>query len=143
MSPERDENSLPDPLVDELSAIYRADVRSTPQIDRGILNRARAQLAGRRRWLLLRRSGVVAAAVAIVAFATVPVLTDRARLAQLTGDVNGDGILDIRDALALARRVEQNTARPLDDINGDKIVDQRDVDALAMLAVRLDGEPVR
>ena len=43
----------------------------------------------------------------------------------------------MRDALALAQRVEHGAAQPADDQNKDGLVDRADVDAVATLAVSL------
>jgi hypothetical protein len=61
------------------------------------------------------------------------------------GDANGDGRVDIRDALALARRIESGTVLPTtrDDVNGDRVIDRKDVDAIAIMAVSLSAEVVR
>jgi hypothetical protein len=55
-------------------------------------------------------------------------------------DINGDGKVDILDALALARSLRDQAAPSSDlrlDRTGDGLVDERDVDAIARTAVRL------
>lgn len=52
-------------------------------------------------------------------------------------DLNGDGIVDIMDAFALARRIEAGETGP--DLNGDGRIDQQDVEIIATRAVRLNG----
>jgi hypothetical protein len=142
-----DSEDLPEPLAADLSRLYRADVPASPQIDQAILNRARAHLAGRKRLLLLRRIAGAAAAVILIAAVLIPTLsrTDKGMTikAEARGDINVDGTIDVRDALALARRVEENRTKPINDFTGDKVVDRRDVDAVAMLAVRLDAGVMR
>lgn len=60
--------------------------------------------------------------------------------AALTGDVNGDGSVDIIDALVLARRLASDgEAAAQWDLNGDRRVDRGDVEQIAMLAVSLRG----
>lgn len=146
MSHERDQfDDLPDPLTDDLVRLYRVDLQPSPAADQMLLNRARAHFAGRNRTLLLRRVAGAAAAVILVAAVLIPTLrrTDHGIAIvrqEARGDVNFDGAVDIRDALALARRIEEKRTKPIDDFNGDKIVDRRDVDALAMMAVRLDSK---
>lgn len=63
-------------------------------------------------------------------------------------DLNGDGKVDILDALALARAIRAGTAIPalddrlaLVDLDSNGRLDQRDVDAIAMLAVSLTPTP--
>ena len=53
-------------------------------------------------------------------------------------DVNGDGRVDILDALALSRQIDRGAAGRF-DINGDGRVDQQDVQAVAAHAVKLEG----
>src|SRR5437763_3240708 len=100
---------LPDPLIAEFSRLYRAEPAVPPEVDRAILNRARAHLAGRGRLrLLLRTAGAAAAVAAVVAMVVLLHFGQRpgAPLAAVAGDVNGDGVVDIRDAMLLARRLE-------------------------------------
>jgi hypothetical protein len=150
MAHDPDDPRLPDPLRSDLSDLYRADVSSSPPIDQAVLNRARAHLAGRKRLLLLRRVAGAAAAVLLIAAVTIPLLnrTDRhsrPHVAQRAGDVNADGVVDVRDALLVARGIDakQTGWSSIADVNGDKTVDRRDVDAIAEIAVRLDQGVVR
>jgi hypothetical protein len=54
------------------------------------------------------------------------------------GDVNGDGVVNMVDALALARHVRAgDRAEKGWDVNGDGVVDARDADAVAVAAVSL------
>lgn len=53
-------------------------------------------------------------------------------------DINGDGRVDILDALALSRQIDRGTAGRF-DLNGDGRVDQQDVQAVAAHAVSLEG----
>jgi hypothetical protein len=64
---------------------------------------------------------------------------------QRDGDADGNDTVDIRDALALARKVEAGNATwtRWEDLNRDKVVDRKDVDAIAMMAVSLNAEAVR
>jgi hypothetical protein len=99
----------------------------------------------RARWLV-RTAAVGAAAASIVLvvwFArsgAPPVETAGPEVAGVREDINGDGRIDVRDALLLAQRIEATPQPKRDwDINGDGAVDRRDVDTVAMAAVRLDG----
>ena len=147
---EQDDLRLPKNLTSELWWRYRSEIQLPPEVDRAILNCARAQMMRRSRlrdWRPLLRVGWAAAAAIILLALLTPAIYQhfhpRPQVAVETraiGDVNGDGIVDVRDALALAKKVEARTASftRFDDVNGDKVVDQKDVDAVAMLAVRVD-----
>jgi len=135
-------DDFPDALAADLGRLYRADVTASPAVDQAILNRARAHVAGRKRTLLLRRVAGAAAAVILITAAVIPTISrnrpPRAPVArQLIYDLNADGAVDIRDALALQRSIDAGRAGA-HDMNGDGVVDKRDVDAIAMIAVRLD-----
>ena len=52
-------------------------------------------------------------------------------------DINHDGLVDVLDALAVARGVKAGHPVEAWDVNGDGVVDQRDVDAIAVQAVRV------
>ena len=54
-------------------------------------------------------------------------------------DVDQNGRVDILDAFALARRIQQGAAGGF-DLNGDGVVDKLDVDFVAAQAVRLRRE---
>jgi hypothetical protein len=72
--------------------------------------------------------------------------TDRGMLQvhrESSGDINVDGVVDIRDALLLARRIEQKQTRPINDYNRDGVVDGRDVDAIALMAVKIEKGAAR
>ncbi len=59
-------------------------------------------------------------------------------------DVDGNGRVDIRDALRLARRLERGEpTEPVWDVNGDGTIDRTDVDAVAKAAVRLDSRVIQ
>lgn len=63
----------------------------------------------------------------------------------LPGDVNGDHVVDILDALALARAIRDNAASPflvtVADLNHDGLLDRADIDAIASSAVSLAAHP--
>jgi hypothetical protein len=87
-----------------------------------------------------RRLALVgAAAVVIVAVGALLFSGGRAPLMAKSGDLNGDGVVDMLDAFALARELEADAAsRPQHDLNGDGVVDGRDVQILAARAVNLE-----
>ena len=80
-----------------------------------------------------------AAAVVIVAVGALLFSGGRAPLMAKSGDLNGDGVVDMLDAFALARELEAGAAsHPQLDLNGDGVVDERDVQILAARAVSLE-----
>lgn len=96
---------------------------------------------GRRRWL--RWSMPAAAAVAASVglwIALAPVATAPLTPGGLAGDVNRDGIVDIVDAMLLARALEGRGAlEPSWDLSGDGMVDGSDVERIARQVVRIGG----
>ncbi len=62
-------------------------------------------------------------------------------IARLPGDLTGDGVVDILDALALARAIRDDAVTPamtaLADLNHDGVLDRDDIDAIARSAVSL------
>ena len=139
MNHDADDPQLPGSLKSELFRLYRVDVRASAEVDRGVLNRARAHLARRGRLRLF--IGIAGAAVAVIVVVTAIIVQHRpARyIAAANGDVNGDGVVDIRDALLLARKLDGGKVSGI-DVNHDGVTDRRDVDAIAMLAVRIPPE---
>ena len=92
-------------------------------------------LLGGRRWATLG-----AAAVAIVAAGALVWLGGHTRLTARNEDLNGDGVVDMLDAFALARELQQGQSpRPQLDLNGDGVIDDRDVQILANRAVSLES----
>jgi len=87
-----------------------------------------------------RRFAPLTAVVATIVAAGVLVwLTVHPRAAVRPEDLNADGRVDMLDAFALARELQQgSTPRPQLDLNGDGVVDNRDVQVLAARAVRLE-----
>ena len=137
---------LPGPLRAELSRLYAVDASAGPAVDQKILSHARAALAGRRRLRLWLEVAAVAAMILLVIGIVLPMLTRTDRgyraTAQQIADVNGDGVVDIRDALRLARKLESGTVSGR-DVNRDGVTDGRDVDAIATMAVRLNAGATR
>jgi hypothetical protein len=63
-----------------------------------------------------------------------------AAVAAMAKDINGDGVVDILDALALHRLLEQGGVHGGRwDFTGDGNIDQRDVDLVAAAAVSLSS----
>lgn len=145
---------LPAGLASDLRALYRTPVPARAGADEAILAlaRERAAMASRQSRSVVRIGRWVAAAAAVVvggAFLAVHLAHPNSPTA-LAGDVNGDGRVDILDALVLARDVRVVAAngqapaarRPRPsfekyDLNHDGTIDERDVDLIAVQAVRL------
>jgi hypothetical protein len=124
-------------LQRDLGALYNAETTIPPNMNERILNRARSELTAsalRGRRMRILRFGAVAAAAAVI------LLAIWLRPSPAPGDLDGDGTVDILDALVLARRIEsdQTLDVPTADLNNDGIVDRRDVDAIAARSVQLD-----
>jgi hypothetical protein len=139
-------------LAEDLSSLFRAEVHVPPEVERTILSGVRAHLARRHRWVRWVAAGSAVAAVLLISFALVRQHAHRQvaqnaviSVSSHAGDANGDGRIDIRDALALARRIDAGSVTPTarDDVNGDRVIDRKDVDAIAMMAVSIGAEVVR
>jgi len=139
------EPQLPAKLSEDLKALYAPSREISPEVDRAILAAAHAHLAGAAqnprivqfpRWL------AAAAAVALAAVLGSLWLSNRRLPEVAREDINRDGRVDVLDAFALARRLQQGVATDrLFDINGDGLVDQKDIEAITTRAVKLDGRP--
>jgi hypothetical protein len=93
--------------------------------------------------------GAAAAAIVVSIVLSRPETAEPTRItddfAIRIGDADRNNTIDIRDALALARKIEGGDVKwtRWEDVNQDKVVDRQDVDAVAMLAVRIEPEAVR
>jgi hypothetical protein len=96
--------------------------------------------AGLREFFAVRRRFMWGGmAVAMVAVGVLVWLGGRSSLAAGPEDLNGDGVVDMLDAFALARALQHTPAsHPKLDFNGDGMVDERDVQTLATHAVSLE-----
>ncbi|MGO8702587.1 MAG: dockerin type I domain-containing protein [Candidatus Brocadiia bacterium] len=142
MSDEREIQPKDDRLAAGLRALGRPHMTVPQSADDAILAAARARL-GRKRVSGRAAAWAVAAAVVLaVCLAVLLPIGRRQAVAPpatpaVTMDVNGDGRVDILDALALERKIEGRERLSLKwDINGDGRVDQKDVRAIAMFAVQ-------
>ncbi len=133
---------LPAGLLMDLKGLYGRPLSLTREQHEAILEAADAELAPQRqsglmrRWRLLTAGfGVSAAAsIALILWLNTPVNI------RVAGDVNGDGRVDIVDALSLARKLQSGqTPPPRLDLNRDGVIDQRDVDLIAQQAVTPEG----
>jgi hypothetical protein len=139
----RPDPRAPQGLIDDLRALYGAEVPVPADVDRQVARLARRRLAGgRARTMTIWRLAPLAAAAAVLLalgawtllrapHAAPPALAARE-------DVDGNGRVDILDAFLVARRIESGQPPPKAwDVNGDGVVDQADVDAIARAAVAL------
>ncbi len=142
-------------FVRDLRALQAPPSAIPPTTDEAILSRARRQMAGRRRSrLLVRWAMPPAAAAAVIMWAVFnPLVTpdvddspyfeaaDPVATRQLADhrDIDGNGRVDILDALALARSIKDNrVAEQPWDFNADGAIDRKDIDTIAQFAVRLN-----
>lgn len=139
MGVERPDSDIPDSLKAALRGLD-SPAGGWPGFEaRGL---AEAHLArARRRRMLLRGASLAAAAGLALAVIVIPWRNapGPAVASGVPGDLNGDGAVDMVDALVLARAVDESKAQRVWDFTGDGAVDRADVDRLALGAVRLSG----
>jgi hypothetical protein len=138
--------------LEAVADALRIDAPPVPQaVEQQILWIARKEAASVRRAMrsrcwgaLARRPGVAIAAGMLLALGVLRAVMpwQHAQMAPaLVADVDGNGVVDIRDAFLIARAV--GTAAepaPRFDVNGDHVVDGGDVALAARTAVAL-GKP--
>ena len=136
------EPQAPPALIAALRKLPREQVFIPPSVDDAILKEARRRLEGDPRrtafrpWLFWP---AFAAICLLIAWAA-RLLTAEHRYAR--EDLNRDGRVDILDSFALARQVKEGTAPLKLDLNGDGVVDRRDAESIAARAVKLQkGNP--
>lgn len=138
-------------LASALRALQPSPPPVPPSVDEAIRAAARAHLrslvptsppATRGRIVLLPRffPKLAMAAALVFGLGVTYLFRPNPGLAIAREDIDRNGRVDILDAFALARRL-QNTVPSAGsqglDVNGDGIVDQRDVDAVAARAVKV------
>lgn len=100
-------DQLPEALVERLRRREQTVSVLRPDVDRAVIDAARAQFAGRRARYRNRRSWLVPSAAAAAAVALVALFVVRPmpapELNLQADDVDGSGRVDILDAFALAR----------------------------------------
>jgi hypothetical protein len=142
MSDEQEIQPKDDRLAAGLRRLGRPRMMVPQSVDDAILAAARSRLARKR----VSGTAVAWAAAAAVVLAAglallLPVAWRKAAApagtAAVNMDVNGDGRVDILDALALERKIEGHEQLSLKwDINRDGVVDEKDVRAIAMYVVQ-------
>ncbi len=112
----------------------------TGSVDLAVLGGARR--VGRRRRVTRRavRGGAVAAVIGIVGggvWLSGGGAVQPGGVVAIAEDLDGDGLVDMRDALILARAVADGQGR---DVDGDGVIDRGDVERVATMAVSLGGD---
>lgn len=137
-------NGEDDTLPPEIEARLRHDAERTavlvpPAVDEALLLRGRQRFAEiRHRRSRAKKVWWMSAAACLFAVAFLASsLINAPRFER--GDVDRNGRVDILDAFALARRIQQGTAGGF-DLNQDGVIDQLDVDLVVAQAVRLRKE---
>lgn len=132
----RDEQ-IPDALTEKLREVASKTTILVPSsIDQAVLSDAKTHFAQIRheRRKVTRISWLAAAAcVALLALFGLRYL-GQGRYER--ADIDHNGRVDILDAFALARRIEQSPRHGV-DVNKDGVVNKADVDAIAAQAVKL------
>lgn len=123
-----------------LGELHEPSVEAPPELDRRVLWHSRSRARAARRESLVRKLPRWAAAAAVVLAVGATLLTvgpHRSSPVLASEDVDGNGAIDIRDALLLAREVEAGHVSGAHDVNGDGRVDEEDVQRIALRAVAL------
>jgi len=138
----------PSRLIEDLRGLEGVDLEVPPAVDAAILEEARERLSppvvhlpgagGSRRGS--RRAAAAAVAVLGVAVWIGWPQPDPVAVIADPSDVDGSGSVDILDAFAVARWLDEERAirEARLDFNADGVIDRRDVDALAAAVVRVD-----
>jgi hypothetical protein len=131
-----DLDKVPAKIESELRRLSsRTTVLVPPDVDNAVLARARRRFEEIRRDERWFAWWIPAAAAVVLALAWIGFSLLQATRYE-RADVDRSGQIDILDAFALARRIQQGSAQGY-DVNGDGVVDKGDVDAVAAQAVRL------
>jgi hypothetical protein len=146
MSDEQEIQPKDDRLAAGLRALGRPRMTVPQSADDAILAAARARL-GRKRVSGTATAWAAAAAVVLAMGLAVllPIAWRKgAGTSAVSMDVNGDGHVDILDALALERKIENHELyNPKWDIVPDGRIDEKDVQAIAMFVVQPIGPSLR
>lgn len=132
-----------DKLSEDLKALFGSGSGVPGEVDRAVLDAARRKLVKPRRRRFVKWGswiGTAAAIVLLVFMVNGP--WDKGQgiqeSANVAGDIDGNGRVDVLDAFKLAKSVESPGAADARwDVNGDGTVDSADVDEIAYFAVRL------
>ena len=144
------EGDVPAALRDALGRAYRTGAPvGLEGLDERVLGASARHLSREvaPRLVLWRRAGLIGGGLAAAAGLALVVLVWKPwgtpggspRVAWVSGDLNGDGEVDILDALAISNGLRGGRDVAAGDVNGDGVTDAGDVDALAMRVVSLGG----
>ena len=130
----------------DLAEIANARIDVPASVDEAILAQAHEQVHPAVHHVPARRTLRWAAAAAllgigiVIAAVLLPgrIATTRVAEGVMTGDVDGNGRVDVVDAFLLARRIADGAPLPAADLNGDGNTDALDVEVIAMIAVSLE-----
>ena len=138
MRPDHEELQAPPRLVAALRDSCKERIFVPDAVDAAVIGRAREHLAksARARPFLWQWAAALVL-LGILAVALTSLLSSRSN-AVARNDFNGDGKVDVLDALALARSVEARGQLSIKwDLNGDGIVNRQDADAILVDVVVL------
>lgn len=127
--------NLPERLLQDLKDIYAPAVQVPRETDEKMLLMAERRCSAQarmRKLSVLARAAAAVAAIVVVSFLMIP------SRSSVTGDVDGNGKVNIVDAFCLARGIRDDSdLNPGWDVNGDGAVDDADVHFVAMASVSL------
>lgn len=118
-----------------------------PTLDEAVLKAARRQLEGGEKrhatWIRYLpwwagATGCLLLAAALAVYWDVLPRRMEGGVVIASEDVNGDGVVDILDAFALARQLQAGGTPALPEFNGDRELNERDIALVAAHAVKLD-----
>jgi hypothetical protein len=136
--------SSPEHKLDQLAeslrkAEERRNIFVPPALDREIIKQAREQLSGEPKGRPFGFWNWFALSAATALIAAMIFLLPRIKTPAIAReDINRDGQVDILDAMALAKSLENPSANAAYDQNGDGKLNEADVRAVALVAVRMD-----
>ena len=137
MNGDQNRDEIPDALTEKLREVASKTTILVPSsIDQAVLSDAKthfAQIRHERR--KVTRISWLAAAACVVLLALFG-LRHLGQRPYERADIDHNGRVDILDAFALARRIEQSPRHGV-DVNKDGVVNKADVDAIAAQAVKL------
>ena len=141
MESDKDDLQAPPGLVAALRESCKERIFVPPAVDAKVISRAREHLQAARpdrtKWPTLQWAAALAV-LGLIAVTLTSVLSNRsADIAR--ADFNGDGKVDVLDALALARRADAGGQMPIKwDLNSDGVVNRQDANAILTEVVALN-----